>query len=227
LGNRPTKREIEEIKGRLDALEGKGNKKKSLIHIVLDRSGSMESIWSDVKGGFDRFIEEQKQFDADVTLTYFDDAFGTAFVNSPIKNVKKLNSYKEITPRGSTALYDAVGMSIQSVKDKASNYDKIVFVVYTDGMENASKEFDSKKVKNLITKFRDKWQFIYLGSNQDAWAVGTGLGFYGQSTLTYAANSAGVGSSTRSMSNSVGAYLGGTADSVVLDPDAEATPVNP
>jgi hypothetical protein len=217
-------KEIRDLKERVAKLEGKETPaSKSLIHIVLDRSGSMEQIWSDVKGGFDKFIKDQAQYNPDVTLTYFDDEFGTAFVNEPIKRVKKLESYKEIGPRGSTALLDAVGKGIKTVEGVAKKYDKIVFMIYTDGLENASKEYTNAQITSMVRKHRDNWAFVYLGANQDAWKVGTSMGFYGGSTQTFVASAAGVARSYGVTGQSVSDYLGGQSGTVTFEDD-EATP---
>jgi hypothetical protein len=224
------KGDIEEIKNRLDALETtkkkKAPKKAALIHMVLDRSGSMDAIWDGVKEGFDGFIATQREFDADVSLTFFDDQHGKAFTNLPVKSVKKLRNYKEIHPRGSTALLDAVGSGIKDVERVAKQYSKIVFVVYTDGLENASKDWTGAQVRELIRKHRDKWQFVYLGANQDAWAVGTGLGFHAYSTRTYDHTYAGASSSMGATGQSVGSYLRGDTDTVdMTEDDSSKTPV--
>lgn len=224
--------EIAEIKRRLDALEGDETptKDKALIHIVLDRSGSMDSIWGGVKEGFDAFIKEQQEFNADVSLHYFDDVHGQAFTRMPVKKVKKLASYKEIFARGSTALLDAVGDSIKTVEARASDYAKIVFVVYTDGLENASKDWTTPRVRDLIRKHRNKWQFVYLGANQDAWAVGTGLGFYAHGTRTFDRTPGGASAGYGATSIATSDFLRGTTmtvnvqDQPVLEPEEATTP---
>lgn len=217
---------IADLEKRVQKLEG-DKSTKSLIHIVLDRSGSMDSIWSGVKEGFDSFIREQSEFDADVTLTYFDDEHGSAFVNLPIKKVKKLASYKEIHPRGSTALLDAVGFGIKAVEEKSDDYEKIVFVVYTDGYENHSQEYTTERVVKLIKKYRSKWQFVYLGANQDAWAVASNLGFNVNSVTTFTSTPKGASAGYANVSHGTSSYLRGQTATVDVVPDSDTVTPTP
>lgn len=152
------------------------------ITIVVDRSGSMSSIKGDAEGGVNSFIEEQQRADGDATLTLveFDDQYEFFCKGVPIGEAKKY----ELHPRGCTALLDAVGRAITEAGERlkaipeADRPGLVAFVIVTDGGENASREFGLEKVKEMIEHQTEKygWQFTYLGANQDAFAVGGGMG---------------------------------------------------
>lgn len=183
------------------------------IVFVIDRSGSMSSIKQDMEGGLKTFIEEQKKLKlgkCDVSIYQFDDVYEPVFEN---KDIYEAPEYK-LWPRNSTALYDAVGKTINAVGVQLAKLneddrpDRVMMVIITDGQENSSREFTSEKIKELVKHQSDKynWQFSYLGSNQDAWAVGGALGIDSSSTMTYANNTRGVKSAWSSLSCATGAF---------------------
>lgn len=170
------------------------------IHCVLDRSGSMISIIDDSIGGLNAFLEEQKKLsdEATISIALFDHEYELFQDVIDIKNVENLTR-KNWQPRGSTALYDAIGKSVNDLKNKFAKLgdekpDKVLICVVTDGYENSSREFTSDIVKKLITdcETKDDWAFVYLGANQDAFDVGTLMGFSGGNTFSYMANADGV-----------------------------------
>ena len=146
---------------------------------IIDRSGSMEAIRSDVIGGFNTFIESQRQVPgtASVTLVLFDNQYEVAYQNVDLKSVENLTD-KTFVPRGTTALLDAVGRTINEVgarlakTDEHDRPEKVMVCILTDGMENASKEFSRTKIHEMITHQRDnyQWEFSFLAANQDAFA---------------------------------------------------------
>lgn len=154
--------------------------KKNCVHctLILDRSGSMQSIRSDVIGGVNAFLKEQRELPGECTFTLvqFDDAgpYDVLCDFKPIKEAKDLGD--EYLPRGLTPLCDAVGKGIVSLGEKlrslpeADRPEKVVFVTMTDGLENASKEYDRARIAVLTKEQQEKygWQFVYLGANQDA-----------------------------------------------------------
>jgi hypothetical protein len=152
----------------------------SLIAVLLDRSGSMESIKSDTEGGFNAFIAEQRKepLDIRVTLAQFDTDYDVVYANRPVQDVPPL----ELQPRGMTALYDAVGKLI-------------TVVVLTDGHENSSQEWTHDAVSAAIRRQEHdySWDFVFLGANIDAVAIGQQLGFAPEKSMTYAADGDGVG----------------------------------
>lgn len=185
------------------------------IVVVLDRSGSMQSIKSDTIGGFNKFLEDQKKIKgkAEMTLVLFDDQYEVAYENLDIQGVEDLNE-STFLPRGLTALLDAIGKTINSTygdiksSKKKDRPEQVIFVVITDGMENNSKEFSREAIFNMITemKEKDKWEFMFLGANQDAISEGGQYGFDAGSSLSYAANEKGVSTSYMAMSDKIGLY---------------------
>ncbi len=164
------------------------------IVMVVDRSGSMQSMRSDAEGGINAMIDEQKRQpgDANFTLCQFDTEYEFVHRGTPIKDV----GHYSLSPRGGTALLDAVGRAINETGERLSKLDEsrrpglVVFVIVTDGHENASKEFTLDQVKSM-TKLQAEtynWQFMYLGANQDAFSVAQGMGI--QVAGDYAADKA-------------------------------------
>jgi len=183
------------------------------IVFVVDRSGSMSKIKSDMEGGFKTFIAEQKKAKlgkCDVSVYQFDDHYEAVFENKDIADVPEYN----LIPRNMTALYDAVGKTINTVGDQLAKLheddrpDRVMMVIITDGLENSSQEFTAQKVQELVKQQTNKynWQFTYLGSNQDAWAVGGTLGIASDSTMTYANNSRGIKGVWDSLNNATVSY---------------------
>ncbi len=172
---------------------------KTHIISILDRSGSMANIISDSIGGFNTFLKQQKELpdDATITIVLFDDEYEVLYSNVNIKNVDLLTD-KIWTPRGTTALYDAIGKTINSEKIKLNKLkdeapDKVLVCIVTDGMENASREFRLDDIKKMIKDCEnDNWNFIYLAANQDAFSVGRSFGISGGNTFTYTADIDGV-----------------------------------
>jgi Mg-chelatase subunit ChlD len=189
--------------------------KYTKIVMVLDRSGSMQSIKADTIGGVNQFLEDQKKVKgkAEMTLVLFDDKYDVVFEDVDIQDVKDLDD-NTFVPRGMTALLDAIGKTISStygtVKSakKKDRPEQVVFVVVTDGGENHSREYTREAIFNMITemKEKDKWEFMFLGANQDAIEVGGQYGFAADSSLTYAANSKGVSTSYMAMSDKISTY---------------------
>jgi len=186
---------------------------KTEIVCILDRSGSMESIIDDAIGGFNNFIKEQKELDGEATITIaiFDNEYKLLTNNLDLQKLKPLTK-KDWQPRGTTALYDAIGKTINTIKEnqkklKKKDRPKVIVVIVTDGMENDSKEYDRDSIFKLINKQKEKkWGFVYLAANQDAFAVGSQFGMSMGSTLNYIANSAGVKHYSQKMSQSVASF---------------------
>ena len=149
---------------------------KTELVFILDRSGSMRGRESDTVGGMNAVLDEHRKADGatKVSIVLFDDTCEVLYDRSPIEKVAPLTT-KEYWVRGCTALLDAVGGGIKHIKrvqkemDKKDRADKVIFVITTDGMENASRIYDYAKVKSLIEKRQDKgWEFLFLGANIDA-----------------------------------------------------------
>ena len=187
------------------------------IVVVVDKSGSMESIRRDTIGGFNAFLKSQKEEEgeATITLVLFDTTFNVIYQSIPIQSAAELTE-KTYVPNGGTALYDAFGQSMKMTKKRIESLpeeekpSKVIFAVLTDGEENASKlknkEGERKYTKQIIFEkvqsYQEKtgWVFIYLGANQDAMQVGTGMGFTANNTVSYEANVRGMAASMDSVS---------------------------
>ena len=135
---------------------------------LLDRSGSMDSCRQDTIEGFNSFIESQKQFGGTMTLCLFDHEFEKVYEKTPIEEVPPLTE-ETFVPRGSTALLDAMGQVL-----KMDLSDDAMVIILTDGDENASRTYTPAHVKDLVDA--KKWNFIYLGANQDAVLAARNLG---------------------------------------------------
>ena len=147
---------------------------------ILDRSGSMSGLEEDTIGGFNSMLEKQKAEPGEcrITTVLFDNQYELLHDRIDIKAVSPLTG-KEYYVRGMTALLDAIGTTINKIdavqKNTAEEHraGKVLFVITTDGMENASREFSYDKIKELIKQQKEKhdWEFIFLGANIDAVAV--------------------------------------------------------
>lgn len=189
------------------------NKEHTEVIIVLDRSGSMESIKTDMEGGINQFFEDQKKEPGrcSVTFTQFDNEYEILYSGVDIQSVPKA----VLVPRSMTALLDAVGRTIKEVGDrlaKTAEADKpgrVIMLIVTDGLENASKEFTHRQVKALIEEQTSKynWMFVYLGANQDAFSAAAGIGI--KCAVNFQANAAGTSSATKGMSAGVKRYRKG------------------
>lgn len=150
---------------------------------LLDRSGSMAGLESDTIGGYNRFLEKQDlKEDVRVTTVLFDHEMEILHEGTTPEAARLREG--EYFVRGSTALLDAVGKTILRVADRQNRPEamefprKTVFVITTDGMENASKEFDYPDIHRLISKKRriDGWEFVFLGANLDVESEAKRLG---------------------------------------------------
>lgn len=181
----------------------------TFICLVVDKSGSMSSIKKDTIGGFNEFLESQKKVEGEalISLILFDTSYNVVYENIPLLNAAPLNE-STYRPDGGTALYDAFGQAMKMTKKRIQSLpeeeqpEKVLFAVLTDGEENSSgilnKEGQRKYTKETIfekvKKYQDEndWGFIFLGANQDAYQVGSSLGFAANNTVTYSASSKGM-----------------------------------
>ena len=178
---------------------------------ILDRSGSMYGLEKDTIGGFNGMIEKQKKEEgkAFVTTILFDDKIETLHDRLNLQEIKTLTD-KDYTVRGRTALLDAVGSTINHISNiyKYARPEDVpahtMFIITTDGMENASKEFDYKKIKSMIEEKKQLgWEFVFIGANIDAVTEGAKLGISAERSVDYLADSEGTDVLFHAMSASV------------------------
>ena len=191
--------------------------KENLIEIVaiLDRSGSMSSLIGDTIGGYNTLINEQKKEDgeANVTLALFDDKYDLIYDNVNINDVVELTESVYV-PRGMTAMYDAIGRTIDSVGKRLSETDeserpsKVVVTIITDGYENSSSDYTKSQIKEMIELQESEynWEFMFLAANMDAMEEGASFGIRGNKAMTFTADSGGMDKMMRSVSASYSAY---------------------
>ncbi len=180
---------------------------------VLDRSGSMSGLVSDTIGGFNALVEKQKKESGAcaVTTVLFDDKYELLHDRVSLSGVLPMTE-REYYARGSTALLDAIGRSI----DKTSNAqngtaeeeraEKVLFVIITDGMENASREYSADRIREMISAKKEQhgWEFLFLGANMDAIQVASHFGIAPDRAVTYRADKAGTGLNYEVLSDTVG-----------------------
>lgn len=168
---------------------------------ILDRSGSMEHLVADTIGGFNSLIEDQKskEGDAFVTTVLFDGAYEMLHDHVDIKKIQPITS-NEYFARGTTALLDAIGRTINSIGARLNNTleeerpSRVIFTIITDGEENSSIEFNKNKIKEMIEHQQNvySWTFMFLGANIDAIQEANSLGIRASHSHGYTASSVGT-----------------------------------
>ena len=173
------------------------DEKLDLIFLI-DRSGSMYNSVEDTIGGFNSFIEKEraKKLDTKVTVVLFDDEYEVLYKRKTIDEVEKLTS-DEYYVRGTTALLDAIGKTITSLDREIEN--KALFVIMTDGKENASIEFSKSQIKNMINNH--KWEFLFIGADIDSYSEANGLGIRKSRAAHYKKTKTGVNDIFSSVEN--------------------------
>ncbi len=176
------------------------------IAIILDRSGSMGHLVEATVAGFNEFCREQAKLpgSATVKLVQFDDKYDVVF-DEPLTSVPELTA-KTFVPRGMTALLDAQGRTIVELgKELAAMAEdqrpaKVLVLMITDGLENASKRYKLHEIATLIRQQRDVygWEFVYMGANQDAVASAAAMNIPPGSAITFSANPAAMAGTMRS-----------------------------
>lgn len=185
------------------------------IVFILDRSGSMSGLESDTIGGYNSFLKTQREVEgeAKVTTVLFDDKYMKIHDRVDINNVNPITE-KEYFARGTTALLDAMGKTIVDIGGKLRDTleeerpSKVIFVIITDGDENASMEFSYKKVKEMISNQQSKynWEFIFLGANIDAVKEAENLGIRASRAANYMADKQGTGVVYSSLAENVASF---------------------
>ncbi|MEO7132032.1 MAG: VWA domain-containing protein [Dermatophilaceae bacterium] len=168
------------------------------LYFLLDRSGSMESIRTDIEGGFSAFINEQRTQTGAcrVTLAKFDDHYEEVYRDLPVAEVPDL----DLQPRGTTALLDSIGRLVSEAGTRLAALPEeqrpgnVIVAIMTDGQENASRELTHPAIKAMIERQSTDygWQFLFMGSDQDAIEVGASIGIARDNSLTYSRGQAAV-----------------------------------
>ena len=190
--------------------------RKGLTEVVfiLDRSGSMSGLEADTIGGFNSLIEKQKKEEGEafISTVLFDDRTEVLYDRVPVAKVEPMND-RQYYVRGCTALLDAIGGSIHhiaSVHKYAREEDrpeKTLFIITTDGMENASRLYDYKKVRKMVEKAKKRhgWEFLFLGANMDAIEVAGRFGIGANRAINYECDHEGTTLNYQVLSETVSA----------------------
>lgn len=177
--------------------------RKNLTEIVfiLDRSGSMSGLEADTIGGFNSMIEKQKKAEGEalISTVIFDNISEVIHDRVSVQNIKPMTD-EDYTVRGCTALLDAIGGAIHHIGNvhKYARAEDVpehtMFVITTDGMENASRRYDSEKVKKMIEHQKEKygWEFLFLGANIDAVETARHFGISEDRAVNYHSDSEGT-----------------------------------
>lgn len=168
---------------------------------ILDRSGSMQSLTADTIGGFNSLIEKQRGEEGEcvVSTVLFDGKSTVLHDRVPLSEVKPMTR-ADYVPRGNTALIDAVGGAVKHIGNvhKYAREEDVprhtMFVIMTDGMENASRFYSAEKVKAMIERQKERfgWEFIFIGANIDAVETAGGLGISEDRAVDYFSDPAGT-----------------------------------
>ena len=188
--------------------------KKGLTEIVfiLDRSGSMSGLEQDTIGGYNSLIRKQKseEGEAIITTVLFDDQMEVVHDRVSLDGIKPMTE-NEYYVRGCTALLDAVGGAIHHIGNvhkyarKEDVPEKTLFIITTDGMENASRRYSYEKVKHMIERQKAKfgWEFLFLGANIDAIEVAGRFGIQPERAVNYNCDSEGTAVNYNALSKAV------------------------
>lgn len=186
--------------------------------LIVDRSGSMETIAADMNGGIASLLLDQDEEPGTLLV----DAWRFDVLIEKVADNTEPNDPKLIRlvePRGGTALYDAIGTAVSDLGQHLAALSeerrpgKVVAMIVTDGEENSSREWTLDSIKTLVEQQREQygWQFVFLGANIDSFAVGHSFGVPQASTMNWEASSAGVAQAMSSTSASLRSYRGSGA----------------
>ena len=184
------------------------------IVFILDRSGSMEGLEKDTIGGFNGMIAKQKKEEGKVFIStvLFDDRTEVLHDRVDLEDIQPMTE-KEYYVRGSTALLDAVGGAIHHIglihkyARKEDRPDKTMFVIMTDGYENASRQYRYEDIRRMIERQKEKygWEFMFIGANMDAISEAAKYGINADMAVEYCCDSAGTAVSYDALGDAVSA----------------------
>lgn len=181
---------------------------KTEVIFILDKSGSMDKIKNDAIGGYNSFIDEQKRIKDDTTFTLvlFDSGYKKIYESLSFDDIENLTE-ETYVPSSMTALYDAIGITIETHLNKENKADRVLCVIMTDGEENASKKYTKTAINNIIEEQKKNgWEFIFMGANIDAFKEGAAIGVSGGNAFNFAATSDGIKDSYFNASSATAMY---------------------
>lgn len=191
--------------------------KKNLTELVfiLDKSGSMSGLEKDTIGGFNSLLDQQRKVDGEcvITTVLFDNRYELLHDRIDIRAVQPITG-KEYFVGGSTALLDAIGKTIHKIgavqKNTTEDYraEKVMFVIITDGEENASRHYSSMQIREMIQRQKERygWEFIFLGANIDAVETAGRFGIDADLAVDYVPDGEGTELNYRMMSETVATF---------------------
>ena len=166
-------------------------KKKELdVIFIIDKSGSMSGSEENTISSFNEYLEREKKnkYDTYISTILFNDKYEYLHDKVLINDVNKLTR-EDYQVGGCTALYDAIGNAINNVDKKKT--DKVMFIIITDGYENASREYSNNKIKKMIKSHSD-WEFIFIGADIDSYSVGDSIGIKRKNIANYKKDKCGT-----------------------------------
>ena len=166
-------------------------KKKELdVIFIIDKSGSMSGSEDNTISSFNEYLEREKKnkYDTYISTILFNDKYEYLHDKVLINDVNKLTR-EDYQVGGCTALYDAIGNAINNVDKKKT--DKVMFIIITDGYENASREYSNNKIKKMIKSHSD-WEFIFIGADIDSYSVGDSVGIKRKNIANYKKDKCGT-----------------------------------
>lgn len=189
------------------------------IVCILDRSGSMRNVINDAIGGFNQFLADQKSVpgDAVMTIVYFDDRYDLVVARQDIQQVEPID-ISTYSPRGMTALYDALGRTINKVGFKlaalpeSERPSRVIIATLTDGEENASKDYTEQRLREMIDHQSEvySWEFVFLASDLGAIREAVALGINPNNMMSFEQTGDGYSDAYCSLSASIKSFrLGG------------------
>jgi hypothetical protein len=199
---------LSKLEARLRKLEGPTTG-TTHIGVVQDKSISMSGREQATITGFNEYVQtlrkgaKEDEVEYRLTLTQFDTEYTVLYEDTPLAKVKDLTD-KDYRPGGSTALFDAIGRTITAIENQMGPDDDALILVMTDGQENSSREITTREQLQRIIKKKeatDRWTFVYMGADQDAFAAGTNLGFRGGNTFSHSNDHGGITSTYSSLAS--------------------------
>ena len=197
--------------------------KKNLTELVmiLDRSGSMGGLEGDTIGGYNSMLQKQREAEGEVLVStvLFDNVSEVLYDRIPLRNMPRMTE-KEYYVRGCTALLDAIGGAIHHIGNvhkyarEEDRPEKTIFVITTDGLENASRNYTYEKVKQMVERQKEKygWEFLFLGANIDAAREAGRMGIAPDRAVNYNCDSEGIARNYEGVNCAVTSIRSGSLD---------------